>query len=65
MLRRTGGAEALEAAGIGQGLPLGDFDRLEAEGPKGRVVTQIQADRAVFVRSSLVLETAPTGTPRA
>lgn len=35
---------------LAQGLPLGEFDRIEVSHTKGRVVAQIQADRALFVR---------------
>ena len=35
-----------------QGLPLGYFQRLEIESPKSRIVTRIDADRALFVRAS-------------
>ena len=35
-----------------QGLPLGHFERLEAEGPGDRIVTLVDADCALFVRSS-------------
>lgn len=37
-----------------QGLPIGLFDRLELEAPGSRVVVQILATQAVFVRSSRV-----------
>ena len=37
---------------LAQGLPLGDFDRLEVTGAGSRVVAQIQPDRALFVRIS-------------
>jgi len=37
-----------------QGLPIGLFDRLELEAPASRVVVQILATQAVFVRSSRV-----------
>ena len=43
-----------KARQLGQGLPLGDFDRLEVSNATGRVVAQIQADRALFVRISRV-----------
>lgn len=36
-----------------QGLPTGDFQRLEAEGAEDRIVTYIDSDGALFVRSSL------------
>jgi CheY-like chemotaxis protein len=35
---------------LGQGLPLGDFDRLEAEGGAERIVIQMQPDRTLLVR---------------
>jgi hypothetical protein len=41
-----------------QGLPIGHFQRLEIEGPKNRIVTRIDPDRALFVRASR----APLGT---
>jgi CheY-like chemotaxis protein len=37
-----------------QGLPIGHFERIEIEGPKNRIVMQIQPDRALFVRASRV-----------
>jgi len=43
---------SLKAHQLAQGLPLGSFDRLEIEGPGTRVVTQIQIDRAIFIRAS-------------
>jgi CheY-like chemotaxis protein len=41
-----------KARQLAQGLPLGDFDRIEVSHTMGRVVAQIQADRALFVRMS-------------
>jgi CheY-like chemotaxis protein len=38
-----------------QGLPIGCFQRLEIESPKNRIVTRIDPDRALFVRTSRVL----------
>ena len=35
-----------------QGLPIGPFQRLEVEGPGDRIVTHVDSDRALFVRSS-------------
>ena len=35
-----------------QGLPIGHFQRLEAEGPGDRIVTHIDSDCALYVRSS-------------
>ncbi len=43
-----------KARQVAQGLPLGAFDRLELDGPQGRVVAQLEADRALFVRISRV-----------
>ena len=37
-----------------QGLPIGHFQRLEIEGSANRVLTQIDPDRALFVRVSRV-----------
>ncbi|HXJ71746.1 MAG TPA: response regulator [Candidatus Dormibacteraeota bacterium] len=42
---------AQKARQLTQGMPLGDFDRLEVNGPDGRVVAQIQSDRALLVRT--------------
>lgn len=39
---------------LGQGLPLGHFDRLEIEGGDWRVISQIQDDRALLVQCSQV-----------
>jgi CheY-like chemotaxis protein len=35
-----------------QGLPIGHFQRLQAEGPDDRIVTHVDTDCALFVRSS-------------
>ena len=43
-----------KARQLAQGLPLGDFDRVEISGIQTRAVAQIQDDRALFVRTSLV-----------
>ena len=43
-----------KARQLGQGLPLGEFDRLEVNGIQVRVVAQVEADRALFVRTSRV-----------
>ena len=43
-----------KARQLAQGLPLGEFDRLEVNGERIRVVAQIQPDRALFVRTSRV-----------
>lgn len=42
---------ARRAAQFGETFALGSFDRLEIEGLSSRVVTQIQSDRRLFVRS--------------
>ena len=41
-----------KARQLGQGLPLGEFERLEIQGTDSRVLAQIQQDRAMLVRSS-------------
>jgi CheY-like chemotaxis protein len=43
-----------KARQLAQGLPLGDFDRVEVISSGSRVVAQIQADRALFLRTSQV-----------
>jgi CheY-like chemotaxis protein len=43
---------------LGQGLPLGQFERLEMEAGPARCVTQVQAERTVLVRRRL----QPLGT---
>jgi len=42
-----------------QGLPIGHFQRLQAEGPEDRIVTHVDSDCALFVRSSQL----PAQTP--
>lgn len=51
---RIGFLEFLSAKArqLAQGLPLGAFDRLELQEPPTRVITQIKADRALFIRTS-------------
>ncbi len=41
-----------KARHLAQGLPLGDFERLEVHDAKSRVIARIQTDRAMLVRSS-------------
>ncbi len=53
-----------KARQLAQGLPLGDFDRLEVNGENSRVVAQIQPDRALFVRTSQVPAESSEGTVR-
>ena len=53
-----------KARQLGQSLPLGDFDRLEVNSPKGRVVAQIQSDRALFVRTTRVWLTSSSDAVR-
>jgi hypothetical protein len=43
---------AQQAAALGEGMPLGNFDRLEIQLADSRVVAQARADRMVFVRVS-------------
>lgn len=41
-----------KARHLAQRLPLGALDRLEVNGSRGRVIAQIQPDRALFLRTS-------------
>lgn len=43
-----------KARQLAAGLPVGEFDRVEVNAPDSRVVAQVQADRALFLRSSRV-----------
>ena len=43
-----------KARQLAQGLPVGEFDRVEVNGSSGRVIAQIHPDRALFVRSSQI-----------
>ena len=43
---------AQQASSLGEGMPLGNFDRLEIQLADSRVVAQARADRMVFVRVS-------------
>jgi len=53
-----------KARQLAQGLPLGEFDRLEVNGERIRVVAQIQPDRALFVRTSRVAAESEEATAR-
>jgi hypothetical protein len=53
-----------KARQLAQGLPLGEFDRLEVNGESTRVVAQIQPDRALFVRTSRVAVESAEGMAR-
>jgi CheY-like chemotaxis protein len=53
---------SMKARQLAQGLPLGEFDRLEVSGERTRVVAQIQPDRALFVRTSRVAAESLEGT---
>jgi len=44
-----------------QGLPMGQFERFEIFGSKSRVLTQIEGDHAVFVRSNVATDTSVVG----
>ena len=48
-----------KARQLGQGLPLGEFERLEIQGTDSRVLAQIQKDRAMLVRSSQAATEGP------
>lgn len=43
-----------KARQLGEGLPLGHFEAFEIRGTKSRVITQIENDHAVFVRTKLL-----------
>ena len=43
-----------KARQLAQGLPVGDFDRVEVNGVNTRVIAQVQAERGLFVRCSRV-----------
>lgn len=45
---------SLKARQLAAGLPVGEFDRVEVNAPATRVVAQVQAERALFLRSSRV-----------
>lgn len=51
-----------KARHLAQGLPLGDFDRLEVTAADCRVVAQIQSDRGLFVRTSQITDNEPSGS---
>lgn len=46
---------------LGQGLPMGHFERLEVFGSKSRIITQLENDHAVFVRSNVAIDTSVVG----
>lgn len=39
-----------------QGLPMGHFERFEVFGTKSRIITQLENDHAIFVRSNVVVD---------
>lgn len=43
-----------KARQLAQGLPLGHFDRIEVLHGEGKVMAQIQADRALFLRTAMI-----------
>lgn len=47
-------ALSLKAKQLTLGLPLGEFDRVEVNAPGSRIIAQLQSDRSMFVRTSLV-----------
>jgi hypothetical protein len=44
---------AQKARQLAQGVPVGELDRLEVNGAQGRTIAQIQADRALLIRTRL------------
>ncbi len=60
---RIGQIDALahKALQLAQGLPLGDFDRIELTSPHSRIMAQVQSDRSTFLRTSLVSAEMPAG----
>lgn len=48
---------------LGQGLPMGHFERLEVFGSKSRIITQLENDHAVFVRSNVATDKSVVGDP--
>jgi hypothetical protein len=46
---------------LGQGLPMGHFERLEIFGSKSRIITQMENDHAVFVRSNVATDNSVVG----
>jgi CheY-like chemotaxis protein len=44
-----------KARQLSQGLPMGPLERMEIQGSKSRIVTQIENDHAIFVRTTLTL----------
>ncbi|HKQ38914.1 MAG TPA: response regulator [Verrucomicrobiae bacterium] len=46
---------------LGQGLPMGHFERFEVFGSKSRIITQIENDHAVFVRSNVAPDNSVVG----
>ena len=41
---------------LGQGLPMGHFERFEVFGTRARIITQLENDHAVFVRSDVATD---------
>jgi CheY-like chemotaxis protein len=46
---------------LSQGLPMGQFERLEVFGSKSRIITQLENDHAVFVRSNVAPDKSVVG----
>jgi CheY-like chemotaxis protein len=42
-----------KARQLSSGLPMGPFERLEVQGSKSRMITQLENDHAIFVRTNL------------
>jgi CheY-like chemotaxis protein len=46
---------------LSQGLPMGHFERFEIFGSKSRIITQLENDHAVFVRSNVATDPSVVG----
>ena len=46
---------------LSQGLPIGHFERFEIFGSKSRIITQLENDHAVFVRTNVATDSSIVG----
>ena len=46
---------------LSQGLAMGHFERFEVFGSKSRIITQLENDHAVFVRTNVTSDSAVPG----
>jgi hypothetical protein len=46
---------------LSQGLPIGHFERFEIFGSKSRIITQLENDHAVFVRTNVGTDNSIVG----